>query len=192
MSEELLRAARNGDEEAFAALYQKYFPLLLRLKNTYYLRNYVSEDWEQEARIALYQALRTYEKSKGVSFGSYYKSIISNQIYSLLRKQNALKRRDQKDEVSIDQKIETEGPDFLAEITLQEPLAIQHLLLKEAIENCEIQFSKIEAKIFHYYMQGVDFVDMAECLAMDYKQVMSAYGRVKLKIKKHLKFYNEE
>ncbi|HHE3219116.1 TPA: RNA polymerase subunit sigma-70, partial [Enterococcus faecium] len=27
MSEELLRAARNGDEEAFAALYQKYFPL---------------------------------------------------------------------------------------------------------------------------------------------------------------------
>ncbi len=36
MSEELLRAARNGDEEAFAALYQKYFPLLLRLKNTYY------------------------------------------------------------------------------------------------------------------------------------------------------------
>ncbi|HFL8345245.1 TPA: RNA polymerase subunit sigma-70, partial [Enterococcus faecium] len=24
MSEELLRAARNGDEEAFAALYQKY------------------------------------------------------------------------------------------------------------------------------------------------------------------------
>mgnify|MGYP003541448774 CR=1 FL=1 len=64
MSEELLRAARNGDEEAFAALYQKYFPLLLRLKNTYYLRNYVSEDWEQEARIALYQALRTYEKSK--------------------------------------------------------------------------------------------------------------------------------
>ncbi|MFR2689107.1 MAG: sigma-70 family RNA polymerase sigma factor, partial [Enterococcus faecium] len=117
MSEELLRAARNGDEEAFAALYQKYFPLLLRLKNTYYLRNYVTEDWEQEARIALYQALRTYEKSKGVSFGSYYKSIISNQIYSLLRKQNALKRRDQKDEVSIDQKIETEGPDFLAEIT---------------------------------------------------------------------------
>ncbi len=104
MSEELLRAARNGDEEAFAALYQKYFPLLLRLKNTYYLRNYVTEDWEQEARIALYQALRTYEKSKGVSFGSYYKSIISNQIYSLLRKQNALKRRDQKDEVSIDQK----------------------------------------------------------------------------------------
>ncbi|HFP7937406.1 TPA: RNA polymerase subunit sigma-70, partial [Enterococcus faecium] len=25
-----------------------------------------------------------------------------------------------------------------------------------------------------------------------HKQVMSAYGRVKLKIKKHLKFYNEE
>ena len=53
MSEELLHAARNGDEEAFATLYQKYFPLLLRLKNMYYLRNYVYEDWEQEARIAL-------------------------------------------------------------------------------------------------------------------------------------------
>ena len=39
-------------------------------------------------------------------------------------------------------KIEPEGPDFLAEITLQEPLAIQHLLLKEAIENCEMEFSK--------------------------------------------------
>ena len=70
---------RNGDEEAFAALYQKYFPLLLRLKNTYYLRNYVTEDWEQEARIALYQALRTYEKSKGVSFGSG--GILSSMIH---------------------------------------------------------------------------------------------------------------
>ena len=75
MSEELLRAARNGDEEAFAALYQKYFPLLLRLKNTYYLRNYVSEDWEQEARIALYQALRTYEKSKGVALEVIIKAL---------------------------------------------------------------------------------------------------------------------
>ncbi len=75
---------------------------------------------------------------------------------------------------------------------MQEPLAIQHLLLKEAIENCEIRFSKKEAQIFHYYMQGVDFAEMAEWLSMDHKQVMSAYGRVKLKIKKHLKFYNEE
>ncbi len=114
----------------------------------YYLRNYVYEDWEQEARIALYQALKTYENNKGVSFGSYYKSIISNQIYSLLRKQNALKRRDQKDELSIDQKVETEGPDFLAEITTQEPLAMQRLLLNEAIEDCEIKFSKRKQKYF--------------------------------------------
>lgn len=192
MSEELLHAARNGDEEAFATLYQKYFPLLLRLKNMYYLRNYVYEDWEQEARIALYQALKTYENNKGVSFGSYYKSIISNQIYSLLRKQNALKRRDQKDEISIDQKIETEGPDFLAEITMQEPLAVQHLLLQEAIEDCHIKFSKKEAKIFYYYMQGADFTEMAEALSMGIKQVKSAYSRVKFKIKQHLRKYNEE
>ncbi|WP_165005196.1 MULTISPECIES: sigma-70 family RNA polymerase sigma factor [unclassified Enterococcus] len=192
MSEELLHAARDGDEEAFATLYQKYFPLLLRLKSAYYLRNYGCEDWEQEARIALYQALRTYENNKGVSFGSYYKSIISNQIYSLLRKQNALKRRDQKDELSMEQKIETEGPDFLAEITAQEPWAVQHLLIKEAIENCEVSFSRKESQIFHHYMQGAGFDEMAELLSMEPKQVKSAYSRVKMKIKKHLRNYNEE
>lgn len=64
MSEELLRAARNGDEEAFAALYQKYFPLLLRLKNTYYLRNYVTEDWEQEARIAFISGIENLRKKQ--------------------------------------------------------------------------------------------------------------------------------
>ncbi|AUB53891.1 sigma-70 family RNA polymerase sigma factor [Enterococcus mundtii] len=191
MSEELLCAARNGDEEAFSMLYQKYFPLLLRLKNIYYLRNYVSEDWEQEARIALYQALKTYENNKGVSFGSYYKSIISNQIYSLLRKQNALKRRDQKNEISIEQKIATEGPDFLAEITIQEPVAMQQLLLKEAFEDSDIKFSTKEAKIFQHYMQGNDFSEMERELSMDLKQIKSAYGRVKYKIKKHLKDYNE-
>lgn len=83
MSEELLCAARNGDEEAFSMLYQKYFPLLLRLKNIYYLRNYVSEDWEQEARIALYQALKTYENNKGVSFGVITKvlSVTKSTLY---------------------------------------------------------------------------------------------------------------
>lgn len=103
-----------------------------------------------------------------------------------------MKRRDQKDELSIDQKVETEGPDFLAEITTQEPLAMQRLLLNEAIEDCEIKFSKKEAKIFYYYMQGTDFKRMAEKLSMDVKQVNSAYSRVKFKIKQHLKNYHEE
>ncbi len=49
--------------------------------------------------------------------------------------------------ISIDQKIETEGPDFLAEITMQEPLAIQHLLLKEAIRRLRYQIFK-RSKIF--------------------------------------------
>lgn len=192
MPEELLHAARDGDEEAFSTLYQKYYPLLLRLKNSYYVRNFMNEDWEQEARVALYQALKTYENNKGVSFGSYYKSVITNQIYSLLRKQNALKRRDQKDEVSMEQKIESEGPDFLAEVTTQEPVAVQQLLLNEAIETCEIHFSKREAQIFHHYMQGSDFSYIAKDLSMDIQQVMSGYNRVKQKIKKHLKGYSEE
>ena len=42
----------------------KIFSTFTTFENTYYLRNYVSEDWEQEARIALYQALRTYEKQR--------------------------------------------------------------------------------------------------------------------------------
>ncbi|MGG5359599.1 MULTISPECIES: RNA polymerase sigma factor [unclassified Enterococcus] len=192
MSEKLFYAARNGNEEAFSILYKKYFPLLLRLRSIYYVRHYVHEDWEQEARIALYRALKTYETSKGVSFGSYYKRVLSNQIYSLLRKQNALKRRDQKDELSIEHKIETEGPDFLAEFTIQEPMAVQQLLLKEAIESSKINFSERESQIFYYYANGQDFVSMAEMLSMDLNQVMSAYGRAKMKIKKYLKAYNEE
>ena len=75
---------------------------------------------------------------------------------------------------------------------MQEPLAIQHLFVKKSSKNCEDPIFKKKAQIFHYYMQGVDFAEMAEWLSMDHKQVMSAYGRVKLKIKKHLKFYNEE
>ncbi len=34
--------------------------------------------------------------------------------------------------------------------------------------------------------------EMAEAFSMDLKQVKSAYSRVKFKIKKHLKNYNEE
>ncbi|MFV0559934.1 MAG: RNA polymerase sigma factor [Enterococcus sp.] len=185
----LIEAALRGDEQAFVKLYRQYMPMVNRLQGLYYIRGYRDDDWAQEARIALYRAIKTYKVQSGVSFGCYYKRVMINQIFSLLRKQNALKRREQKDEVSIEQKVSVDGADFLAESFSTEPAALQFLLLKEAVDECPIQFSKRELYILHKHVLGYSAEEMANELGVELRQVTNAYSRVKAKLRTYISTY---
>lgn len=75
------------DGAAFEEMFSQYLPIVYSMQSRYSIRDFDFDDWLQEGRIALNDALQSYCKGRGTTFGLYYKMIFENRIRSLLRRQ---------------------------------------------------------------------------------------------------------
>lgn len=89
-----LRGARSGDEDAFARLFERLYPLLhtwARLRVRGALARFVDpEDVIQEVWWRALEALATYDESRG-TFRPWLLGIASNVIRDLIRKRTGLR-----------------------------------------------------------------------------------------------------
>ena len=95
MEREIILAAKKGDQLAFAELNSAYAPLIDSMTDqfcgTEEKKKSDREDLRQEASVAFYRALMSYDADQTeVSFGLYAKICIRNHLISLLRKQRSL------------------------------------------------------------------------------------------------------
>ena len=90
--EQLIRAVANRDDEAFAKLFKKYYPIVRKFRHQYYIEGYDFEDLDQEAGIVLYRSACWFKPARKVSFGSFYSLNLRNRLFDLIRSNNAQKR----------------------------------------------------------------------------------------------------
>ena len=183
MSEELnawLAAVCSGDEDAFEPLSDMYAPLI-RAMSQKFLRSLSSkgdqgigqQDLEQEARLALYRAAKTYDPEKnGVTFGLYAKICIRNALTSLWRKAASAARVEKKQEAYPKEWRE----DLLSEALAKEPAGGLTRRIRETL-------SPYEARIFEEYIRGRSVKRIAESVGRSEKSVSNALFRIRTKVK---------
>jgi RNA polymerase sigma factor (sigma-70 family) len=69
-------------------LYTKHQPLADLIASGYYLPGADRDDVRQEARIALWEAARTWDRARGASFRTFARLIISRRLASAVRAAN--------------------------------------------------------------------------------------------------------
>ncbi|WEV43280.1 sigma-70 family RNA polymerase sigma factor [Lactobacillus sp. ESL0684] len=89
---ELIKQIKAGSDDALENLFHYYQPLVNNVKCKYYVRGYDRQDWQQDALIECYQAVMAYESSKG-RFGSYFKKRLDNHAKTLIRRDQAYRRK---------------------------------------------------------------------------------------------------
>ncbi len=87
-----LLADAATDSDAFAKIFEQYRPLVYKVIRHYYLRDFSDEDWLQEARLAMFKAVKRYDRHNGATFGSYYALVLRAHMNSLVRRHLAKKR----------------------------------------------------------------------------------------------------
>ncbi|RMC45236.1 sigma factor [Lactobacillus sp. ESL0230] len=100
----LINQVKNGKEDALKKLYIRYQPLVNSIINKYYLRCYDKQDWEQDALFICYQSAISYVDGKG-KFASYYKTRLTNHAKTLVRYENAYRRRALTQSISIEKAV---------------------------------------------------------------------------------------
>ena len=172
--QELIFRVRKGDDVAFSELLSRYTPLiegsLLRSLGDEFYGLY-SEDLRQEACIALYRAVQSYDNTQAeVSFGLYAKMCLRNRLISYTRK---LRRRESV--LPLEVRIKTEE-DVAQGVVAQEAYM-------ELYRRIESVLSPYENHVWWLYLSGQTTGSIAAQLGKDERSVQNAIYRIRKKLR---------
>ena len=180
----LILRVRDGDQQAFSEMLDKYKPLIDGLVSKFgcsELTKSFAEDLHQEAVLVFYNAILTYdEKQADVEFGLYARICITNALVSQMRLIN--KRR-------VEQLVENDCHTFddqdvpsnpVDDIVKQENLRSLYKIIKNNL-------SDYEYIIWHNYMIGKTAKEIGSSLGKSEKSVSNAIYRIRRKLRELLK-----
>lgn len=184
---EVLKKAKGGCSDAFEEVFNKYKPIVFLMRKQYFLKGFEMDDWLQEGRIVCYQSLKKFQETKGVTFGSFFKINFERYVFSLLRRQEAYKRRVDKVSEPLDYDIESKAEFYYRRVDRQALLHIDYIAIKENISDYNANLSLLENNVLLLYLSGKDFLEIGEELEIKPSAAKYAYDRSKRKFKQFLK-----
>lgn len=187
--DEMVTAVRGGDMSYFEPLFGRFAPLIRKFSKTYYLKDMEEEDFQQEARIVLHRALESYDAKRGMRFAGYFKLMLQHHIYSLIRKDGAVKRAVDKESLAYDFFMENNYADRLPSAVkdLGKHLSPEDIVqVRESTIGYFDTLSTFEKQVFRRYLEGKDFQQTAVEMDCTTTQAKHAYDRCRQKMKKML------
>lgn len=186
--EELIEQLRGGDEKIMDFILDKYKPLVRKKANAMYLIGGDTDDLIQEGMIGLFKAIRDYKKEKESSFYHFAELCISRQIYTMVEASNRKKHAPLNSYVSLYSGTNEDGvvlADALTANVQENPeqmmIAQENLFL--FMERLKESLSKMECQVLDFYLQGLNYRQIAEQMEKSPKTIDNALQRIKTKIR---------
>lgn len=191
--EELIVLLRDGDEQIYEYLCNKYKNLVSSRAKSMYILGAGPEDLIQEGMIGLFKAIRDYEPQKEAKFVTFAELCVSRQMLTAIQAADRKKHMPLNTYVSIysdDEKKEAgSGLLELADATVLSPE--QEFIDKENTENLEKaiydSLSDLEKKVLGLKITGMDYTEIARVLEKTPKSIDNTEQRIKKKVREILK-----
>lgn len=177
--EELIELAKSGEDKYLEILLERYKPLVLSLANRYFIRGQDRDDVIQEAMIALFKSIQSFDVEKQTSFAAFVKTTTQNHLIDSIRKSEAKNNRVLNDAVSI------ENMKFFIEDEQTEDFGIHEEELQDLLSNESFKsnFSDLEWQVLNLRLFKLSYNDIAKELDVKEKVVDNALQRIKQKLK---------
>lgn len=191
--DKLVFMAQNGDLGAEETLMRKYKETVKIKAKMYYMAGADEDDIVQEGMIGLLKALRQYDGSREVSFGTFAGVCITRQIISAIRAAGRYKHKALNTSVSLNKPLEHEAGDMTIADTLHtadgenpEELLVIKDIAYYILHNGDNVFSDLEMNVLNELIKGNDYERIAKKLGKTPKSVDNAMQRAKRKIVDYL------
>ncbi|MBR4270616.1 MAG: sigma-70 family RNA polymerase sigma factor [Clostridia bacterium] len=194
---ELIKHARDGDNEALEELLITLKPMVSKLARGYFLTNGDNADLIQEGMIGVYKAFLSYNLDSEISFSSFAATCVRRQMISAVRVSLNKKNLPLNQYVGIgvqgglivekDNIDSTDDDDFEYMIPSEELTPEERIMLHE--RNMELNkyiqenLSEFEQNVLKYYLDGESYKQIAKLLDKNEKSVDNAIVRIKSKLK---------
>jgi RNA polymerase sporulation-specific sigma factor len=174
-----LKEAKEGSQTAFATIVRQYHNLMHDLVNRYTDGNDREDLW-QEAMIALFTAVQSYDASQAqVTFGLYAKVCMRNRLISQIRKRRVITEElegNESEEIGLwseDKSVEDPERDF-----------IERERVRELFRDMEALLSPFEKQVLMLHLAEIPHSEIARRLGVESKAVDNAVYRCKTKLKR--------
>lgn len=175
----LILAVRNGDQEAFVTLLERYKPLIDSSVSRFSMDESFSlycEDLRQEASLVFYNSILAYDLEQNeVEFGLFAKICIHNALVSQLR---ALKKRCEEPIEKIPENLfSAQGTDDPSvRILEQERIKSLYSVIRKNL-------SDFEYEVWQLYVSGRSAAEVALVLSSNEKSITNAIYRIRKKLR---------
>lgn len=188
--EQLVALIQQGNSMYFEELFYRFLPLVKKFNKAYYLRSLEQEDFWQEARMVLHKTVQSYVPEKGLQFASFYKLTLKHHIFSLIRKESAVKRKIDKGSVSLDEILESQYSNH-TEFSFEGVASMRFspeeiVMVKESASGYFELLSDFEQAVFVRFLKGSAFQTIAEDLNCEVTSIKNAYDRCHRKMRRLL------
>lgn len=187
---QLIQMFRRGEAPVIDYLMEKYKYLVRKKANALFLLGGDSEDLIQEGMIGLFKAIRDYDEKEG-SFFAFAELCINRQLYTAIEAAARKKHGPLNSYVSLSGS-GTEGEDasFPGEIAANdlnpEQMVIARESMEDVLERIRASLSRMEKRVFEYYLEGMNYRQIAAIMGKTEKSVDNSLQRIKQKAQRLL------
>lgn len=185
--EELIGKFHAGETEVMDYILSKYKPLVRKKTNALYLIGGDNDDLIQEGMIGLFKAVRDYDVKQENSFSNFAQMCVSRQLYTALETSNRKKHQPLNTYISFSLE-DGEEWSVLEDLWIQKNLNPEEQILeKEKLEELQLHvrenLSEMELEVLQLYLEGHNYIQIAELLNKNAKSIDNALQRIRQKIR---------
>ena len=180
--EELIQRQRAGERELADYLIDKYKGMVLKKAHAMFLIGGEQEDLIQEGMIGLFKAVRDYRFDKNASFATFAALCVERQMYKAIEISGRQKHKPLNSYISLS---EEDGPLRDTEDASQqnpETIIIGEDNAEQMLEDIKQALSPMENQVLDYYLEGADYLQIAEKMKKSPKSIDNALQRIRGKI----------
>jgi RNA polymerase sporulation-specific sigma factor len=192
--DDLVLAARSGDDGALCELLNKYRAFARVKARSYFLVGADREDIVQEGMIGLYKAIRDFNPDMQSSFRAFAELCVTRQIITAIKTATRQKHGPLNNYVSFSRPVSGDDDgervlgDVIPTVAISDPADL--VISAERIRALQAHFdevlSDLETEVLRLYVEGKSYQEIAERLQRHVKSIDNALQRIKRKLEGHL------
>lgn len=183
----LIERLREGEGQIMDYIMEKYKPLVRKKTNALFLIGGDTDDLIQEGMIGLFKAVRDFRMDKDASFYHFAEICITRQLYSALEASNRKKHMPLNTYISFSLGEGENGvslEDMISEHSESpEQMVIEKEVREEFFYRLKKELSKMECEVLNLYLDGNNYLQIAQILKKEPKAIDNALQRIRQKIR---------
>jgi RNA polymerase sporulation-specific sigma factor len=193
--DELVAAARGGNDAALTTLLTRYRGFARAKARSYFLVGADREDIIQEGMIGLYKAVRDFNPDLQTSFRAFAELCVTRQIITAIKTATRQKHGPLNNYVSFSRPVATDDDgdrclaDVLSVSVTGDPadLVCSAERIRALQRHVDEALSDLEAEVLRLYVEGKSYQEIADLLHRHVKSIDNALQRIKRKLDGHLR-----
>ncbi len=191
---DIVKLAQTGDNDAVTELIERYKTVVKVKSRAFYLVGGEQEDLLQEGLIGLMKAIKNFDQSKDVKFSTFVNLCVTRQMMTAIKIANRDKNSILNNAYSLNKISHTvndeeyELLDMVIDNSILSPedIYISEEGVKRIMGIIEENLSTFEKDVLSHYLDGENYVDIAEIFGKDKKAIDNALQRIRKKLEKFI------